>query len=257
MIINDDTLKIIICDDEKAIRMQLRAIVEEFMLRMKISAYKVDLYSNGDQLDEDRVYADIALMDIELGRGIGGIHAGEHLRHRNPDVILIMVTGYMDFIDEAMEQNVFRYVSKPINKARMMRVLNAALKKVGESRKIVHFTTPDGGIVLKERDIICLEGQRRKVIIHTIYGPVTTKENFQTCLNLLNGISFAQTHRSFLVNLRYVKSYDRLNVILSAGIPNTDCGVNTNRETVTAYMSARKYFKPFKEAVVRFIEVYK
>ena len=47
---------------------------------------------------------------------------------RNPDIIIFIVTSFLEYLDEAMRFHVFRYLTKPIDKQRLFRNLKDALQ---------------------------------------------------------------------------------------------------------------------------------
>jgi len=53
--------------------------------------------------------------------GRNGISTGTLLKKMNPNVRVFIVTSYLDYLDHAMKFHVFRYLSKPIDKARLFR----------------------------------------------------------------------------------------------------------------------------------------
>ena len=255
-------ISIVICDDDAEMILLLKTCIEEFFHTAKIEAYDIQTFQSAQEVLESDRYADIAFLDIETGSKTTGIQAGEHLRRHNPDVLLIMVTGYPQYIDEATEKNVFRYISKPFDKGRIERALRNAVKTVRETRKAALFTTAEGGRVICLKDIVYLEAQKQKhrVTLHTVRGDVEVKESFKQCMETLKGISFVQTHRSFMVNLRYVRSYDRMSVTLEVPAAKHDFSEKTEDPlkrsvTMTAYMSPRRFLSPFKDALIRYLEV--
>lgn len=51
-----------------------------------------------------------------LGRS--GIHVGAELMQKNVYVKIIIITSFPDYLDEAMDFHVYRYLSKPKNQIR-------------------------------------------------------------------------------------------------------------------------------------------
>ena len=60
---------------------------------------------------------DIASLDVEMP-GRSGIHVGAELMQKNVYVKIIIITSFPDYLDEAMDFHVYRYLSKPKNQVR-------------------------------------------------------------------------------------------------------------------------------------------
>ena len=111
-------MRIIFCDDNIEILNQLQRYVHEFFKSLGGSMPDFAAYTSGDELLANETCADIAFLDVEMP-GKSGIYAGARLKETNPKIKNIIVTSYPDYLDEAMRFQVFRYLSKPIDKNRM------------------------------------------------------------------------------------------------------------------------------------------
>lgn len=86
-------------------------------------------------------------------------------------VKIIIITSFPDYLDEAMNFHVYRYLSKPIDENRFCRSLSAALKQLHMETVYIHVCTVDGGLklratrsfVLKEEKIKGRSLKRRKL----------------------------------------------------------------------------------------------
>ncbi|MEI6153878.1 MAG: response regulator [Deltaproteobacteria bacterium] len=67
---------------------------------------------------------DIILLDIKMP-GINGIETLRRIRKKDPDVIVIIITGYGDAgtIRDAAELNVYEYMSRPFSNETILKVL--------------------------------------------------------------------------------------------------------------------------------------
>ena len=110
-------------------------------------------YHSGDSLLETESRADIAFLDVEMP-GVSGIHVGKKLKELNPNIKIFIVTSYPDYLDEAMRFQVFRYLSKPIDKNRLFRNLKDAIYQYNMESKEYPITTCDGIFVRRAEEII-------------------------------------------------------------------------------------------------------
>lgn len=119
-------MRVFFCDDDSIILEQLHLYVSEYFEQLGGMIPEFACYSSGDALLNAKVRADIAFLDVEMP-GVSGIHVGAKLKELNPNIKIFIVTSYPDYLDEAMRFQVFRYLSKPIDKNRLFRNLKDAV----------------------------------------------------------------------------------------------------------------------------------
>mgnify|MGYP003398185866 CR=1 FL=1 len=99
-------LSILICDDDKNIVEQVTNLLENIKSDENLE-FNIETQNSGDfSLDINAVY-DIAILDIEMG-DISGLQVAENLKKNNPETIVIILTSYFDYLDNAMKISVFR-----------------------------------------------------------------------------------------------------------------------------------------------------
>lgn len=160
-------MNILICDDDKLYVDMIRKYVDEFFVEHKITDYKVYEYYSGDEAAKNSEKIDIAFLDVEMN-GINGIEVSKILRKNNKDIVVFIITSYMGYLDDAMDEGVFRYINKPIEKIIIFRGLQKAVdlcyKK--QSRKIM-IKSASANIIIEQDSIIYIESIMRKRYIYT------------------------------------------------------------------------------------------
>ena len=149
----------------------------------------------------------------------------------------------MDYLDEAMKFHVFRYLSKPIEKARLFRNVKEALYQIEMETRPVAIETKDGVIVRQAEDIVFVETERHKMKIVTIDAVYEVNSPLRMWNDLLQIGGFYQTHRSFIVNMRYVGEFTKDTVKLN--LPDG--------QTCSAYLTKRRY-SDFKSNYLLYLE---
>ena len=172
--------------------------------------------------------------------GMNGIYIGNSLKKRNENIIIFVVTSYSEYLDEAMRFHVFRYLSKPLEKQRLFRNLKDALTLYHSISKNIALETKDEIQTLPMNDIIFIEAQKRKIIVHTIKKDYESIHSMQYWLETLPESCFIQSHRSFIVNLKHVSNFTHDLIYLGEG-------------QFTAYLTKRKYTE-FKNAYLLYLE---
>ena len=192
-------MRILICDDDKLITEQLSKYIYEFFATKKLKQPEIALFNSGEELLADRHDKDIIFLDIEMP-GISGIYTGKELTKINPYVIIFIVTSFVEYLDEAMRFHVFRYLSKPLDKQRLFRNLKDALQLYNTSVTKIPIETKSSVHLVSVTDIICIEAQGRKVIVHTVSHDYDSIYTMQYWIEKLKMNCFFQTHLSFIVN---------------------------------------------------------
>ena len=149
------------------------------------------------------------------------------------------MTSFPEYLDEAMSFRVFRYLSKPLDKARLYRNLEAAMKIYMASDRKVVVETKAGVYSVAVEKIVMVEAVNRKVILYTLKREFECVQPIKYWAEQLTDKCFFQPHRSFIVNMQYVQKFD--NHLIS---------LDGDR---IAYLTRRKY-KEFKDAYLLFLE---
>lgn len=234
-------MRIVFCDDDPIIVDQLQKMVTEFFQKQGGLQPEYAFYSTGDELIFSEERADIAFLDVEMP-GVSGIYAGAKLKERNPRIKIFIVTAYPDYLDEAMRFQVFRYLSKPIDKNRLFRNLKDALYSYSIESCEYPISTNKGIFVRRAEEIVYVETSQRKTIVHTTDGDIVSNKNIEFWRETLTLPCFFSTHRSFIVNMHFVYSIGKDNVILK----NKD-------QNIEVFLSRRKYTL-FKDTYLIYLE---
>lgn len=234
-------MRIIFCDDNVEILDQLQKYVCEFFKGLGGSMPDFSAYSSGDELLAQETYADIAFLDVEMP-GRSGIHVGARLKELNPKIKIFIVTSYPDYLDEAMRFQVFRYLSKPIDKNRLFRNLKDAVRQYSIDTTEIPINTPDGITVLSAERIVCVELAQRRTVIYTIDGTIQSTDSIEHWRSTLTLPCFYSTYRSYIINMRYVSEIRKDVVVLKYG-----------GQVKEAYLARRK-FTEFSSKYLTYLE---
>lgn len=234
-------MRILFCDDNPEIVQMLQSYVSEYFEQHDIPLPEYAAYTSGNALIQAEDRADIAFLDVEMP-GLNGIQVGAMLKEKNPNIKTFVVTAYPDYLDEAMKFQVFRYLSKPIDKERLFRNLQDALYQYNMESREYPVETENGVYVVRAEDILCVEATMRKVVIHTTAGDFPCTKPMSYWQGTLMLPCFQQTHRSYIVNMRFVNAIEKDRILLRNGTAS-----------MYAYLTRRKYTK-FKQTYLMYME---
>lgn len=231
-------LNIAICDNESLFCNLIQEYIIEFLQKKQIKDYNIQTFFSGEEILANDTIFDIAFLDVEMS-GISGIHAGRELKKRNSRTLVFIITAFDDYIDEAFKFHAFRFLSKPLDKQRLFRNFNDALYLYHTQNKKVAIETKDSVHTLLTTDIIMIESRNRKAVIYTFSGTYTSIYGINYYAELLQDYCFFKTHKSFLVNLEHVVSFNSNTVTMTGGL--------------TAYLTVRLHTK-FKTTYLNYLD---
>lgn len=234
-------MKLLICDDSQINIDLVLFLVDIFEKKYNIE-FEKDTRLSGDFILTEKNSYDIAIVDVEMP-GISGIELSQRLKEINPKICIMILTAFDNYLDYAMKIQVFRYLSKPIDRNRFIRNLEEAVDEYNNTNKKLTLKSNDSFVVINTNDILYLERKVGGTNIVTTNGELEVKEKLDECKELINQpAAFVHSHNSIVVNLQNVVNFDKSNVTLQ----------KNETETVETYMSQRKY-KEFKESFMKFV----
>ena len=209
-----------ICDDEREIRTY---IAEK--IRLYDAEIDTVLFEGGEELLSYSDKLDILFLDIQMS-GIDGMKTAEKLRQKDESLIIIFVTALEEYVYKAFDVGAFNYLVKPIDKVKFYEVLNKAVANVnnkqenetsaGKSDRVMLINSHGIHTNVRIDDIVYAEVLNRKVTLHMTddtyeyYGKLSE-------LEALAGDSFFRVHRAYLINMKYVRSYNGDSIRLTKG----------------------------------------
>lgn len=232
-------MRIVICDDDPMIIEQLHKYLNHFFQNKKLSIPEIVTFPDGQSLLEDAGDKDIIFLDVEMP-GFSGIYVGKELKRSNPDAIIFIVTSFVEYLDEAMRFQVFRYLTKPVERQRLYRNLEDALKQYYSTMNKIAVETREGVQTVLPSDLVMVEAIGRKVIVHLTNEDIESVHTLQYWTTTLPYNLFCQTHRSYIINLSHVQLFDHSTIQMDA-------------RQLTAYLTRRNY-SHFKESYLLYLE---
>lgn len=205
---------IAICDDDLNIVRQMKNLIESYE-KEKCS---VSTYSSGEELLKARENFDVIFLDIDMS-GIDGIETARQIRNTDKDVKVIYLTSFTDYVNLAFSVHAFGYLNKPIKKEEIYKQLDEAIiyARPKENEKLIEFITTDGIKRLAPKEIYFFEYLNRNVQMKTLTDTYILKQKITDVSKFMNQYEFLMPHKSFTVNLFYVKSVKGYDIYMMDG----------------------------------------
>ena len=209
-------IPVAICDDNASFSEQLLKEVLAFAETRHVRVF-AELYGSAEELLKDICAGAgylILFLDIEMGK-MNGVELGLKLREMSYHTLLIYVSGYDQYLRQLFECEPFRFLPKPLKTEELQKVLDAAFDRIEQEKtETFRFQYGRNVISLYCSDILYLESNRRKVIVHSVRGEYEYYEKLDDAAKRISEISdrFIRIHKAFLVNIDHVEAfqYDKL-----------------------------------------------
>ena len=180
--------KIIMCDDDRKFIEQFEKLILKYFKNSHREVIIERYYSAEEFILSDTKMIDIAFLDVEM-KDINGIQLGYEIQKQCPNAVLFIITSYSQYLDEAMDLKVFRYLEKPVDEKRLFRGLDIVLQ---EKQKI-SFISNNVETEMTEDEIVCVYTSLRKTSVLTDKGETvtskTTMKEWQKKLSVCNSFS--------------------------------------------------------------------
>ncbi len=207
-----DKYLVSICDDDNIIhRIVKKYLADKYKEQITLRHY----FDPIDIINEAKDQS-IVLMDIDMPN-MDGILAASKLRKNNKELIIIMLTSKRERFKDAFKVGASRFVTKPIDKEELYEAIENALKDIDSDEKLT-VNLSGGEKELKQDKIYLLEVVRNKVNIYLKDNCISVNEPLKNLEERLNSKKFVKVHKSYIVNMKYIKSISGRLIVLENGI---------------------------------------
>lgn len=205
-----------VCDDSPADRDYVTGLIQEWSRNAELSL-QIDVYPSAESFlfaFAENKAVDVLFLDIEMGE-LSGMELAKRLRQMGAGLQIVFLTGYMEYIAEGYDVEALHFLIKPVTKKRLEAVLNRAVERLRNRENALLLSLPDGLVRLPLYEIRYLEVMKNYVTVHAAERYSVKRSLNELTKNLDE--SFYRMHRSYIVNLRFVKRITRTEVVLKDG----------------------------------------
>ena len=221
----EQMMHVLLCDDDAVFGEKLKNAVISVLDSLEIR-YKINAVKSGGEIS-DYLYStcDILFLDIDLmSPKYNGMDIARKARTFRSDSVIVFVTNYIEYAPEGYEVQAFRYILKrDILAGNISFIYEAAerFKRFGQTFKI----NIEGEIIdLPVENIMYLTVQQHSILA-VMKKTSSRRESKTYCFrgslskleNELESQGFLRTHKSYLVNMRYIKRLQCRELSLSDG----------------------------------------
>lgn len=215
-------VKIFLCDDNQEMIDRYCNMIYKFAHKNCIT-FSVSAFESGEalifHLAESPNQADIIYLDVLMGAN-NGIEIAKYLRNLGCNSEIIFLTTSEDYVFEAFDASPVQYLIKNKTSAKRFEEILLRAISLTEVKKTEVFICESGSTrkIIPLKEISCFEIFKRLVKVHYRGGEYF--EYYGTMEQLEKQMlekDFVRVHRSYMVNLQYVRKFQRPNLILKTG----------------------------------------
>jgi two-component system, LytTR family, response regulator len=208
------TLKCLIIDDEPPAREVIRRYIEA-VPTLEVAGESGNAIHAITFLQKNKV--DLVFLDVNMPQ----LKGTEFLKVVKAPPPVILTTAFPEYALEGYELDVLDYLLKPIQFERFIKAVNKVFDIKGHSsmetkppadepkqEAFVYFRADRKMVKVMLNDILYIESMKDYVKIVTNNEVVITKQPLNSVEGMLPESQFVRTHRSYIVSLNKIKSYN-------------------------------------------------
>ncbi len=192
-----------ICEDNAQMRAELKQEIEKQQTDVLLQIYSFD---SAEAMLQSKLAFDLVFLDIELNGSMTGLELAKQLQDQLLDLMLVFVSGHTQYISSAFRLRTFQFLLKPLDHQLFREEFARCIAQYRLVHDVFHLQQSGDQIDIPMKEIVYLESDKRKIKvylkdgqIYEMYGKISEYEQ------VLSDYYFIRTHKSFLVNCRYIK----------------------------------------------------
>jgi len=212
-------MRVAICDDESIFFEQL-----ENKLKAYSEMEQIDKYTDISELEQylsGNLPYDIIFMDIEWNQEAeNGTDYAAKINERYANTQIIFVTAYNERFSEAIfwkETNLCGYLVKPVEDEKLEILMEKARQNIKKQQKEVLVVQYKGVVEsVPISNILYMESRAHQLFISTVNDRILIYKKIDDYEEMLEHL-FVRVHKSFFVNMDYIKRLERTVLTLKNG----------------------------------------
>ncbi len=147
---------------------------------------------------------------------MSGVELAKEIRRENKSLQIIFITGYYEYFSDGFDVSALHYLLKPVDDAKLCPVLDRAAYNLSFRQRCVLVADKDGSVKVPLADIVYIESENVYIAVHTLQEVYRMRMALSRFSEQLDQ-TFFKVHRSFVVNLNYIKKITRSQITMANG----------------------------------------
>ena len=230
-------ITIAVCDDTPQYQQETVALLEQWGKEKNVLV-KIDQFDNGDSLLHaltHQVY-DLIFLDIIMPM-FSGIDTCAEIRRENRQTKIIFLSVSPEFGVDAFRVKANGYLLKPLKPAALFALMDEHLAEQEEPDSFLLARSTSMVRKVPLRTITHLEAQNKHILIYTSDGNILTVTTpLHQLQPQLNAPYFFQCHRSYIINMNYIRTLSKNELTMSDGC-SIPISRNCSKDLQNAYFT--------------------
>lgn len=216
-------MNVVICDDERSCIDQVKRCVETWSMQYHhTDAVMIHSFQSSEDLYEQYekgLSIDMLFLDIQIPSEMSGMDVAKLIHEQNEYIPIAFITNYSEYACDGYYVNALRYIIKPIQQKVIDECLDIAWNRwVLAQSESISIQMGKQAILLPIRDIIWVEASAHFIKIEAVgIAPLEVRAKLSDYYSMLPHGMFAQCHRGFIVNIKYVRRIQPNQITLAGG----------------------------------------
>lgn len=198
------SFSVCICDDEskwhEAISRSCRSFFESKGIQYNINSY----FHGEDVIKETSLDIDILFLDVEM-ESMDGLAVMKEVEKMPNIHNIVFVSSHPEAVWDSFGYKTKGFVTKPISEDEISKHLESIYtKKISDA--LIEFSDYNGPVYIRKSDIVYIKSDSNYSSIYTEDSEKVVSCTLKECEKKLNGLPFLRIHRSYIVNLDYIKN---------------------------------------------------
>lgn len=216
-------MKICICEDDALTGQSIGQSIEKWIKTTNNFDVEIRTFHSSEDLLErwsKNLQVHMFILDIEFPNEMSGMELARRIRLADPDVPIVFVSNYEEYVYQGYTFSALRYLRKPVLEADLFSCLDIAYRRYSllyeESAMI---SIPGAKIALRHSEILYIEAHSPELSIVTVHfrEPLVIRYRLAKILELLPSALFSPCHRSYIVNISHIRILKKTQLVLSNG----------------------------------------
>ena len=212
--------RIAVCDDEGITCREIEEHLTQFMKSTDVELIIESFYSGNDfveRLKEETF--DIVFLDIELPDQ-SGVEIGRHIRSvcQDQKMQIVYISSKTHYALALFKMRPLDFLVKPVEYENVERVMKIFLELFGNGSEVFEYQSGQSFYRIPYDEILYFTSEGRQIRVKTVgeEGFPVFYGKMNQVLTQLNG-GFIMIHKSFIINLHYIKQYTYESVTMING----------------------------------------
>ncbi|MBN2604648.1 MAG: response regulator transcription factor [Bacilli bacterium] len=212
-------MRICLVDDDSTQLDYLKLIIQKWSNKQNVLT-ELSFYHSAEEMlfeNHESYPFDLIILDIQMDK-MNGIELAKKIRQTDSHIILAFISGMADYVFDGYEVQATRYILKPVKEEMVEDLLHYVSTHIVKENRYLIISVSGELIKINYDDIIYFESMGHYITVHLENREYDYKYNISDlCFDLANA-DFIKTHRSYIVNLKYIEKIKRNECLLVQGM---------------------------------------